>query len=126
MSNYPVGVFLFPDNSRSGALEDILIECAKINHPETATAAITLVEDIDNSFPFNHGDLKNLRAGMGKGKATVGTIANLLKPGASVASSLAQTNWLAKPALKHAFVGGTDSFLEALLGGRQGKIDVEN
>ena len=120
----PVGVFLFPDNIQPGALEDVLIECAKINHPAIATAAITLIEDLDKNSPTNQVDLKALRAGMGKGKAKVGTIANLLKPGVSVASSLAQTNWLAQPAFQHALVGGADAFLGALLDGGRSDIDT--
>jgi hypothetical protein len=119
----PVGVFLFPDNRQPGALEDILIECARINHPAIATAAITLVADLDNICPADQIDLRALRAGMGKGKATVGTIANLLRPGVSVASSLAQTNWLAQRALEHALVSNADAFLGALLDGGQGGIN---
>jgi len=121
----PVGVFLFPDNLQSGALEDILLECARINHPVIATAAITFIANLDHSCPPDQVDLRALRAGMGKGKATVGTIANLLKPGVSVASSLAQTNWLAQAALQHALVRGADRFLGALLDGGQGDIGVD-
>jgi hypothetical protein len=116
----PVGVFLFPDNLRPGALENVLVECARTNHPAIATAAITLIEELDNSCPLDQVDLRALRAGMGKGKATVGTIANLLRPGASIASSLAQTNWLAQPVLRHALVVGVDTFLGALLSGGRG------
>jgi hypothetical protein len=112
-----VGVFLFPDNNRPGALEDILVACAKTNHPEIAAAAIALVADIDMACPVGQEDLKHLRSGMGKGKATVGTIANLLRPGVSVASSLAQTSWLAHPAFENDLVGGADAFLRALLDG---------
>jgi hypothetical protein len=110
-----VGVFLFPDNCQPGALEDILVACAQTNHPQIASAAIALVADIDKACPIGQADLKHLRSGMGKSKATVGTIATLLKPGASVASSLAQTNWLAHPALEHKFVSSADAFLGALL-----------
>jgi hypothetical protein len=112
-----VGVFLFPDNNRPGALEDILVACAETNHPEIASAAIALVVNIDKACPAGQADLKHLRSGMGKGKATVGTIANLLKPGASVASSLAQTSWLAHPAHENELVRGTEAFLRALLDG---------
>jgi uncharacterized protein DUF3226 len=113
----PVGVFLFPDNSKPGALEDILLECARINHPDIATRATALVTDLDKKYPAGHADLKALRTGVGKGKAMVGTIANVLRPGASVAVSLAQTNWMARPAFEHALVSGVDAFLGALLDG---------
>lgn len=115
----PVGVFLFPDNKNSGALEDILLECARINHPAIAKAAVSFVADLDRTSPTDQVDLKLLRSGMGKGKAVVGTIANLLKPGASIASSLAQTEWLAEPANQHELVGGANAFLGALLDGGQ-------
>jgi len=111
----PIGVFMFPDNLQRGALEDILLECARINHPDIAAAAVAVVRDLDKNRPVDHADLKALRAGMGKGKAMAGIVANLLRPGVSLASSLAQTKWLAQPAFKHALVSGVDGFLEALL-----------
>jgi len=111
----PVGVFMFPDNLQCGALENILLECAKLNHPDIATAAIAVVTDLDKNCPAGHADIKALRAGMGKGKAMAGIVANLLRPGVSLASSLAQTKWLALPAFTHALVRGVDGFLGALL-----------
>jgi len=121
----PIGVFLFPNNAQFGALEEILIECAKINHPDIAAAAIALVKELDENRPFDQSDLKALRAGMGKGKATVGTIANLVRPGASIASSLAQSSWLAEPALQHAFVVGASAFLQSLLGSAPGGTNAD-
>lgn len=110
-----LGVYLFPDNTQNGALEDILIECARVNHPEITTEALALIKKIDATCKDDQRDLKNLRSGMGFGKATVGTIANVLKPGSSVASSLSQTSWLTDAAMENAFVGKADSFLGSLL-----------
>jgi hypothetical protein len=110
-----VGVYLFPDNATPGCLEDLLMECAHANHPEVASAGAALVADIDAKCPPGQSDLRALRSGMGRKKAIVGTIANLLRPGASVASSLSQTRWLADEALSVSSVKATDEFLGKML-----------
>ena len=115
VADLPVGVFLFPDNQANGALENVLIACAQENHSEIAAASLALVSQLDHGCPQGQKDLKSLRAGMGMQKAAVGAIANVLKPGASVAASLAQTSWLEEPAAKHELVKGADEFLSALL-----------
>lgn len=110
-----VGVYLFPDNASQGCLEDLLLECAHANHPHVAAASVQLVDNLDASCPADQPDLKKLRSGMGMKKAAVGAIANVLKPGASVAASLAQTKWLSEGARTLALVQRTDAFLGELL-----------
>jgi hypothetical protein len=110
-----LGIFLFPDNKTCGALEDILVECARTSHPDITKASIDLIEHFESDRSIDADGLKNLCSGMGKGKAIIGTIANILKPGSSVASSLAQTKWLSDASLKHHMVSGTDKFVESLL-----------
>jgi len=110
-----VGVYMFPDNASQGCLEDLLLECAHANHPHLAAASVTLVQDVDTVCPAGQADLKAMRSGMGRKKAAVGTIANLLRPGVSVAASLAQTKWLADQALNLAMVQQADDFLGELL-----------
>lgn len=110
-----VGVYMFPDNAASGCLEDLLLECASTNHPQVAAAGVALVADLDAACADDQADLKALRAGMGRKKASVGAIANVLRPGASVAASLAQTKWLADDAMSLGLVKATDSFIGDLL-----------
>lgn len=110
-----IGVYMFPDNAASGCLEDLLLECASTNHPQIAAAGITLISDIDTACPADQADLKSLRAGMGRKKASVGAIANILRPGASVAASLAQTGWLSDDARTLGLVQATDDFIGQLL-----------
>lgn len=113
-----VGIFLFPDNAAEGALEDILFACAQENHEAVSEAASKFISGIDGSCPVGQQDLTKLRSGMGRKKAVIGAIANVLKPGVSVASSLAQTSWLHEPGIKHPLVAKTDDFLEDLLKSR--------
>lgn len=110
-----VGIFLFPDNMKSGALENILIQCAQNNHPDITKKAISLVDDLDKDLPPNHAGVKFLRSGMGKEKAKVGIIANLLKPGASAAASLAQTEWIPNPYPPDSLIYKVDTFFDDFL-----------
>ncbi|MXP15683.1 hypothetical protein GRI44_13080 [Altererythrobacter confluentis] len=110
-----IGIYLFPDNDQPGALENILVDCAGANHKAIADASIKLVADLDASCPPDQADLKRLRAGMGRAKAVAGTIANLLKPGVSLAVSLAQTDWLTGHAGELEVVEKVDAFLDNLL-----------
>ena len=111
-----VGIFMFPDNVNSGALESILIECALHSHPRITEAATCLVDDLNSNCPINQSDMKNLRKGMGTLKAKAGVVANLLMPGTSLAVSLAQTNWLQGDAFAAAKIVEITAFLRNLIG----------
>lgn len=110
-----VGVYMFPDNSSQGCLEDMLIQCANANHLHLTRPSGTLIKYVDTKCARDLKELKDFRSGSGRKKALVGTIANLLRPGVSVAVSLAQTEWLSDDALKLDSVKKVDEFLENLL-----------
>lgn len=89
-ANPAIGVFVFPDNSSMGSLEDVLYACATQTHPEVAEKAQDLVTQLDKDLAAKHQSLKNLRAGLGKAKAKMGIVANILKPGISLAVAVEQ------------------------------------
>ena len=89
-ANPAIGVFVFPDNVSMGSLEDVLYACATQTHPEVAERARDLVTQLDADLAAKHQSLKNLRAGLGKAKAKMGIVANILKPGTSLAVAVEQ------------------------------------
>jgi hypothetical protein len=110
-----VGIFLFPDNIRPGALETILLECSNANFPELMERTHDFVNGIEKDIPSSYLPLKRFRAGMGTSKATAGIIANLLSPGTSLAVSLFKSDWLNDGAFDIDSVKGVDLFLESML-----------
>lgn len=91
-ANPAIGVFVFPNNYSMGSLEDVLYACATQTHPEVAEKAQDLVTQLDKDLAEKHQSLKNLRAGLGKAKAKMGIVANILKPGTSLAVAVEQQN----------------------------------
>lgn len=85
-----IGVFVFPNNKDSGSLEDILIECSNVSHNELTTAAKALIVKLDSDLIRPHKSLKKMRAGLGKSKSIMGAIANVLRPGSSLAVAVEQ------------------------------------
>ena len=110
-----VGVFLFPDNIRAGALETILLECSDINHPELSRRSQDFVTGIQGDFPADASALKRFRSGMGMSKSAAGIIANLLSPGTSLAVSLFKSNWLAGSAFEASSVKNVELFIDHML-----------
>lgn len=110
-----VGIFVFPDNSGSGTLEDILIECAKMSHSELCDHAINFIEQIDQKLEKSHSSLKKMRAGQGRRKATMGVIANVLKPGSSLAVSIEQRGLLNSKAGDLSYVSDFSNFLSKVV-----------
>jgi hypothetical protein len=109
-----IGIHVFPNNAAPGALETVLLECARTNAPDLHDCADNAVKKIIKANPKGR-DFKKLRKPMGSEKATAGIIANLLYPGASLASSLKSDVWLRGDALNHPAVQQADAFLQALL-----------
>jgi hypothetical protein len=110
-----IGIFVFPDNASCGSIEKILFACAEQTHPELAEKAYGLVSSLDLDMCNPHSSLKELRKGLGKEKATMGIIANILKPGMSLAVSVEQQKMIPDIATAPALVQNLDSFLEAML-----------
>jgi hypothetical protein len=89
-----VGVHVFPDNNSQGALENVLLSCAAANHTIVYDRANQMVASIHTDCPPDDEGLKTFRTQSGRHKAQAGIIANVLRPGGSLAVSLVGTRWL--------------------------------
>jgi hypothetical protein len=79
-----LGAFVLPDNTSTGNLEDLLLECAQSAYPgllESATGHVALAQH-DRSLPA--GDGEDLSKVSFRNKAIVGSIASVLRPGKAV------------------------------------------
>lgn len=82
---YPLLMFFFPDNKNEGTLEKILLKGASVSYPELLHGAQIYIDDAKKLYSFrNYDDLK----------ATVGVIANVLKPGRANQVSISENEWL--------------------------------
>lgn len=89
----PVYTFVFPDNTKEGNLEDLLLETAKIAYPEL----LKLAEDYINEAAKLQ---KTLKKGQNVKKAKVGCIANTMKPGKANQVSIADDEWISEKTLQ--------------------------
>ncbi|MSV32910.1 MAG: hypothetical protein EXQ57_10360 [Bryobacterales bacterium] len=87
------GVFVLPDNTSHGTLEDLLLESAALSWPETLPLARDFVANAQATL--TGADLRELRKPAGLNKATVACIGTLLRPGKSIQASIDDNGWLA-------------------------------
>jgi len=109
-----VGVFVLPDNSTSGTLEDLLIECARSVYPALLESAQLHIATADTDNSLNRDDLKDLNKSSGRIKAIVGAIASVLRPGKAVQVSIQDNKWLRGNCLTIARVKAVQDFLKTL------------
>lgn len=83
------GIYVLPDNKRSGVLDSILVDCASVAYPDHKNGAVRFLNDLDNSHT------KHLNAGA-RNKAIVACIASIIQPGQSNTSSIAQDKWISE------------------------------
>lgn len=87
------GIFIAPNNRDSGTLEDILLECAKLNYPNLFFLATDYVAGIDTDR-LTKDDLKQLNKPAGKNKAVVSSISSILRPGKTLQVSIQDNRWI--------------------------------
>ncbi len=88
---FPLYFFFFPDNSSKGTLENLLIDGAQIIYPDLLTGAQHYIDNAKERYPLhNFDDLK----------ATVGAVANVLKPGRANQVSIHDNDWFTKESLE--------------------------
>ena len=109
------GIFILPDNSSSGTLEDILLECAKINYPDLLNLSSNYINNI-NKTQLTKNDLRELNKPAGKNKAVVSGISSVLKPGKTLQVSLQDNRWLDSQTLDLKSVNLVKSFLAEVIG----------
>lgn len=99
---------MFPDNSRQGTLETVLLECAEISYPTLLTGANAYVDGVDLSF-------KSAWGVSDKNKVVVGCIANVLRPGKANQVSIQDNDWICSSTLTLKSVDSLNTFVKNLL-----------
>lgn len=85
------GAFVFPNNVDIGTLEDLLLEASATTFPGLHASAAALIAGVTTdpaSLGLNSKDLKDFRKPAGARKATLGAVANVLRPGKSIAVAI--------------------------------------
>jgi len=90
------GVFVLPDNSSVGTLENLLLESAEVVYPDLLKLARDYVSEAKEKAGLKPSELKELK-NAGKNKAIIGTMATIMKPGKSVQVSIQDNRWLREP-----------------------------
>jgi hypothetical protein len=102
------GIYVLPDNKRSGVLDSVLVDCASVVYPDHRNGALQFLNDLDSMHT------KHLNAGA-RNKAVVGCIANIIEPGRSNTSSIAQDKWISEQTLNNSDLALLQQFLKDLL-----------
>ncbi|MBD2452935.1 hypothetical protein H6G80_02320 [Nostoc sp. FACHB-87] len=109
------GIFIMPNNLVAGTLEDILLECAKLNYPDLLQLALNYVSSIDQS-QLSKDDLRELNKPSGKNKAVISIISSILKPGRTLQVSIQDNRWIDETTLMIESVNLVKTFLDEILG----------
>ena len=115
------GVYVLPDNTSKGTLEDVLLECAELNYNSALRNArdfIGLVKRED----YRSSDLKELNKPAGRNKAIIAAITAVLKPGKTAQTSISDNYWLDNEAYSLISVRNLELFLEQLIAGPPANI----
>ncbi|TQM92450.1 DUF3226 domain-containing protein [Roseinatronobacter monicus] len=113
--NPEVAIFVFPDNFNSGTLEDILFECSSISHPDLSKMTSDFVASLDSELAGGHKSLIKMRQGSNNKKCIMGSIANVLKPGSSLAVAVEQQKLIPEIKESPQIVMDVDNFVKKCL-----------
>ncbi|MDE7220489.1 MAG: hypothetical protein K2O45_12860 [Oscillospiraceae bacterium] len=90
----PLAMYIFPDNQGPGTLETVLLAGAGREYPELLSKADEYVAYAE-TCPY----AKDLSKNCNREKATVGVIANALRPGRANQTSIQDNKWFTKESL---------------------------
>ena len=94
----PFGIFVMPDNSSKGSIEDILIKQAVLEYRilhEKAHTFIQVVKTTDGAIPLGS---ELTKSGKNEGKAILHAMTSVLKPGKTLQTSIADNKWVPEDA----------------------------
>ncbi len=88
------GVYVWPDNQRTGTLETLLLESAALAYPDHAKGAQQFIDSLDNTHKEHWG-------GADREKALIASIVSVLHPGKANYASFAtlEDKWISQPTL---------------------------
>lgn len=89
------GVFVMPDNTNTGTLEDLLLDCAGIAYPTLKPLAEGYVNSVANPpVTLPSGEDREFKKPAGQKKAVVSAISSILKPGKAVPNTIRDNSWI--------------------------------
>ncbi|MGC1377838.1 MAG: DUF3226 domain-containing protein [Anaerolineales bacterium] len=106
------GIYVLPDNQRSGTLEDILLQTAQVNYASLCTTSFDYVNTVEKLSDV--GEFKKFSKPSGKNKAHVSSISSILNPGMAIQNTIRQDQWLEGESLKLKDVETVSNFLAEL------------
>ena len=104
-----------PDNQNEGTLEDLLLDAAADAYPQLHQAAKKYIAGCRRLSDLQPDDLEEFNKPDGLKKATVATMASILKPGKSIQVSIQDNRWLESASLNSHRIKAVREFLAALL-----------
>lgn len=114
------GIYILPDNTSQGTLEDLLLECAEQAYPTLLEHALDWVRRIDpqdRTIFVNAEERKDFNAPAGRYKAIVSSIASILRPGKAIQVSIQDNRWLRdEKALALEAVQALNNFVGEIIG----------
>lgn len=88
------GVFVMPDNSSQGTLEDLLLECAAENYPTLLRGGRTLLGAGLDASELNKDERREMQKSAGPNKVIAGAISTVLRPGRAIQNTIQGDRWL--------------------------------
>jgi hypothetical protein len=110
------GIFIMPDNSSAGTLEDLLLECAKLVYSPLLSKTQTFLDSVKPIVTqFEKEERKDFEKQAGHKKVMLGCIANVLRPGKAVQVSIQDNRWVTEETVRLPLMADFDQFLQDLL-----------
>ncbi|MCU0571277.1 MAG: hypothetical protein MUF49_32515 [Oculatellaceae cyanobacterium Prado106] len=109
------GIFIIPNNSEPGTLEDILLACAEINYPNLLDLSRNYVSSIDKT-QLTKKDLQYFNKPAGKSKAIVSSISSILRPGKTLQVSIQDNRWIDQQTIGLESIQMVNTFLAEVIG----------
>ena len=112
-----IGVFVMPNCSDQGTLEDLLLACARKAYPQLHKAADELVGKRSGILAdFDHKERKEIEKPAGPNKVTLGVMGAFLKPGRTIQTSIQEHRWVSSETVALPALAPLIKFLSILLG----------
>ena len=110
-----VGIFILPDNSKQGTLEELLFDCGRSVYPHLIERAGSYVNTLDLA-QLNSSDVRLINKPHGKDKAVIASAASILKPGMAIGNSIDQNRWINEVSIALPRIAKLTIFLQQLCG----------
>lgn len=116
-----LGLFVLPDNSQTGALEDLLLECGEVQYKSLKDKALSFRDDALGNAGLTAEDLADY--GMQGGqkhiskqkKAWVSAMGAVLMPSTAIQNTIRENRWLEDRALALPRIQAVQKFIDALI-----------